>query len=284
MIQMCHAWQYWQERPAKLPNIRRYVAVDEAVRDRLVHMEGIAASRVEILSNAVDLTRLPPRAEPLAARPRRALAFTKHKAQIPLLEQACRRHGVRLDVLGQGGERVVAHPEAELVKYDLVFATARMAMEAAAAGSAVVICDARGMAGMLRTDNVEQLRPLNFGLRCLVHPVSTGRLSDEIARYDAADATRVADTLRRTATLEQTLDRLEQLYGEILDEARDAPIPAAAQRAAQLGFLTEALPRTRLDGRWPWLVERSQLTSRIEVLERELAEARALLGEAGRLG
>jgi len=270
-IQMCHAWAYWQEGPARFPQIHRYVAVDQAVRDRLVHMEGIDPERVEVIYNAVDLTRIPGRAAPLPAKPLRALAFTKYKAQIPLIQRACERHGITLDLLGAGGGREVATPERELVNYDLVFATARMALEALCADCAVVVCDSRGMAGMVSSANLPQLRPLNFGLRTLVHGVTFQRLSDEIARYDAADAERVANRVRLMAPIESTLDRLLQLY----DEAMSAPAPGAeAQRAATLGFLQQNLPRVRTDGRWPWMVERQQLVGRIEQLERELAAVR----------
>lgn len=274
VIQMCHAWQYWQERPAKLAQVRRYLAVDQAVNDRLVHAEGIDPGKVEILLNSVDLDRIPPRPAPLAARPATAMVFTKFQAHIPLIEEACRRRGIQLAALGQGAQQVVANPEQELVKYDLVFATARMALEAACGGSAVVVCDSRGLAGMLRSDNVAQMRPLNFGLRSLVHGVTVERLEAEITRYDAADAAQVAQTLRREASLEPMLDRLEGVYREVIDEARRAPLDPAEVRRRQLEFFDDALPRQRSDGRWPWMTERDTLLHRIATLEQELAAAR----------
>jgi len=157
------------------------------------------------------------------------------------------------------------------VQYDLVFATARMAIEALAAGCAVIVCDSRGMAGMVSCANLPRLRPLNFGLRSLVHPVSVERLLAEIDNYDAADAERTALRVGLMASLEPTLDRLIQLYGEAM--AQPPPDPAAHQ-AATLAFLREALPRTRTDRRWPWMAEREQLTARIDQLERDLADAR----------
>ena len=78
-IQMCHAWQYWMEAPAHFPEIHRYVAVDDTVRDRLVHSEQVPPERVEVLLNGIDLNRFVPRAR-LPEKPRRALAFTKFKA------------------------------------------------------------------------------------------------------------------------------------------------------------------------------------------------------------
>lgn len=68
------------------------------------------------------------------------------------------------------------------------------------------------------------------------------------------------------------LDRLETIYREAIAAPRPDP---EAVRTATLGFLRTALPRTRADGRWPWMQERDAMAARIEQLERELAEARA---------
>lgn len=270
-IQYCHAWQHSQEAPARFPQIHRYLAVDETVRDRLVQMEGIDPGRVEILLNAVDLQRIPQRGPP-SPKPGRALAFTKFKAQIPYIREACRRRGLELDVLGAGGDRLVLNPEQELIRYDLVFATARMALEALCARCAVVVCDSRGLADLVTPANFADLRRLNFGLRALTRPVSVEALCQAIDRYDADEAAQVALTARRQASLGPLLDRLETVYREAMAAPRPRPDEV---RAATLGFLRAALPRTRADGRWPWMQERDAMTARIEQLERELAEARA---------
>lgn len=271
-VQYCHAWQHTQEAPARFPQIHRYLAVDDTVRDRLVQMEGIAPDRVELLFNAVDLERIPARKTPLAPRPQRALAFTKFKAQIPYIEEACRRRGITLHLLGAGCDRLVANPERELVGYDLVFATARMALEALCAGCAVVVCDSRGLADMVSPDNFAGLRQLNFGLRSLTRPVSVANLCEAIDRYDARQAEAVALHARGEASLGPMLDRLEAIYRRAIE----APRPGADEvRAATLRFLRETLPRARSDARWPWMAERDAMAARIQQLEGELADARA---------
>jgi len=272
-IQLCHAWQYWQEAPARFPQVHRYLAVDETVRDRLVQMEGIGPERVEVLYNTVDLGRIPQR-RPLPAAPRRALAFTKFKAQLPLIEEACRRRGLALDVLGAGGDRLVLEPEQELVRYDIVFGTARMALEAMCAGCAVVVCDSRGLADLVTSSNFADLRRLNFGLRSLVRPVEIDALCDAIDRYDAQDAMQVALTARREASLGPMLDRLEAVYAAAMAAP---PANEAQTRSATLAFLRAALPRMRSEGRWPWMQERDLLAARVEQLELELADARSEL-------
>lgn len=273
-IQYCHAWQHAQEAPARFPQVHRYLAVDETVRDRLVQMEGVAPEQVELVFNAVDLERIPARTAPLPDRPRRALAFTKFKAQIPYIEEACRRRGVGLDVLGAGGDRLVANPERELVGYDLVFATARMALEALCAGCAVVVCDSRGMADLVTVENVSGLRRLNFGLRSLTRPVSVAGLCEAIDRYDAQHASAAAGHARQAAALGPMLDRMEAIYREAIAAPRPAPDEI---HDATLRFLRQTLPRARADARWPWMAERDAMAARIQQLEGELAAARAEL-------
>lgn len=282
VVTLSHAWPFWQERPVKFPQVHRYLAVDEAVRDRLVQIEQIPPERVEILHNAVDLRRIPARPAALAKkRPRTALAFTKNKAQLPILQAACRKMGVTLDVLGHGADRLVATPEAELVRYDLVFATARMALEALCAGAAVIVCDARGLAGLVTSDNVERLRDLNFGLRSLVDPVTVEAIAAEIALYDAAEAEQVSERVRGFADLEPMLDRLETLYGEAIAAAAAQPPTEAARRQAMLAFLSETLPRGRTSPHWPWMAERQALLAQIRRLDQQLAHARAGIQRGG---
>lgn len=281
VVTLSHAWPFWQERPVKFPQVHRYLAVDEAVRDRLVQIEQIPPERVEILHNAVDLRRIPARPAALHGRPRTALAFTKNKAQLPILQAACRQMGVTLDVLGHGADRLVATPEAELVRYDLVFATARMALEALCAGAAVIVCDARGLAGLVTSDNVERLRDLNFGLRSLVNPVTVEAVAAEIALYDLDEAGRVSARVRAFADLEPMLDRLETLYGEAIAAAAAHPPTEAARRQAMLAFLSETLPRGRTSPHWPWMAERQALLAQIRRLDQQLAHARAGIARGG---
>jgi len=271
-IQVCHAWQTWREAPAHFPQIHRYVAVDETVRDRLLQMEGVSPDKVEVLYNAVDMVRIPPRKVPLSPKPARALAFTKFKAQLPYVEEACRRRGVEFAALGAGADRLVLNPEQELVRHDLVFATARMALEALCAGCAVIVCDSRGLADLVTPANFADLRKLNFGLRSLTRPVSVAALCEVIDRYDPVEATQVSELARREADLGPVLDRLEALYRQAMAAPRPGP---DAVRTATLGFLRAALPRTRADGRWPWMQERDAMAGRIQQLERELGAARA---------
>jgi len=274
VVQTCQSVGYTMSIPLSLPQIRRHLAVDEATRDYLVVELGIPADDVEIVGNAVDLRRIPARARPLPATPRRALVFTKTQSQVPLVEEACRRAGIAVDTLGRGVGRVVADPEPRLVGYDLVFATARSAMEAIVAGAATIVVDGRGLAGMATRGNFPHFRRHNFGLRCLVHEVALDAITREIARYDVAEAAAVTAMARVELDAERQLDRLEVIHRTVVD-AFVCEEPAEARLlAALVPVLHTWLPRFPGTA-WPWQFEKAAMLERIKQLETALARERA---------
>jgi hypothetical protein len=270
-INMCHAFEHWVEAPAHFPQIGAYVAVDETCRDRLVHCHGIDSGQVVVLPNAVDLNRVPPRPHQLPDRPRRVLAFGKASA-VMQIRTACEALSIDFEAIGDPVKRVVSHPEQELVRFDLVFASARAALEALCCGCAVIVCDERGIAGPVTLENFSTLRAMNFGLRTLTAPVTVQHLIGNIKRYDREDASAVCARARREADLENLLDEFETLYSEALYGARRPSVPKGAQEASIARFLHDYLPRHPFDARWPWLCEREAMHARISQLESQLAE------------
>lgn len=217
-VRVCHGWS--DEPVQQFPRILRYVAVDHTVSDRMVSEWGVRADRVRIMLNFVDTVRFLPRG-PLPERPARALVFNNHAAQhLEIVRRACARLGITVDAAGASVGRVADEPERILGQYDLVFAKARCAIEAMAAGTAVVVCDQAGMGPLVTSTNMEDLRRLNFGVRTLREPVSVDALVREISRYDATDASLVSRRIRETASLDLALDRWIDLYNEVIDEHR----------------------------------------------------------------
>jgi len=76
--------------------------------------------------------------------------------------------GPELDVIGFGAGTGVSNPEHVLHRHDIVFATARCALEAMAVGAAVVLCDFGGVGPMVTGENFDRLRCMNFGQGALV--------------------------------------------------------------------------------------------------------------------
>ena len=252
------------------PRVRKVFAVDERCRARLV-AEGADPDRVELLPNAVDLSRILPRPSPLPARPVRAVAVTKHAAHLPALRAACAAAGIALEEYGAGVGREVERPEMLFAEADLVFATARTALEAAAAGSGVIVCDERGCAGFLTRARAEAWLPYNLGADVLAHACDAAQVSAAIADWSAAEAAAAAALVREQRGFEAHLDRLEQIYAEMLAEK---PAPDEAGEAAAVGaFIAGWVPH--FDQRAPWrqLAERvssSPLGSPIEALGQRL--------------
>jgi hypothetical protein len=184
---------------------------------------GVPADRVRVILNFVDTVRFVPRS-PLPERPARALVFNNYAAQhLQIVARACARLGISVDAAGASVGQVAREPERLLGQYDVVFAKARCAIEAMAAGTAVVVCDQAGMGPLVTSTNMEDLRRLNFGVRTLREPVSVDSLIREISRYDAADAALVSRRIRATASLDLALDRWIDAYNEVIDEHRSAP-------------------------------------------------------------
>lgn len=266
-IFICHGWLPWQEEPPRLPRVRRYLAVDARRRERVATALGIPPSEVEILPNFVDLARLPPRA-PLPPTPRRALVFSNQSSApgfLPAVRTACRHCGIGdLEVVGLAAGNCAADPGALLAGFDLVFARGRAALEAMAVGAAVVLCDAEGDGPLVTPANVAALRDLNFGFQALVEPHSARRLAAEIRRFDRTAAGAVQGWVREHCRIESTLDRLETIYEELVEDAetgtRLADPIADARAVAQLLLSLSA----RLD-------DHDALTHRARALAEEVA-------------
>jgi glycosyltransferase involved in cell wall biosynthesis len=271
-IYVCHGWMPWQEAPPVFPRIHRYVAVDDLCNERVVSEAGVAADRVEILPNFVDLARFAPRG-PLPSRPERALIFgfnASDDTYAPIVREACTRAGIGdVDVVGYGNRNPTATPEHLLPNYDLVFAKGRSALEALAVGCAVVLCDVRGVGPMVAAADVDRLRAANFGIRTLTGPMDVGTVLQQIERWDADDAAAASARIRRIADREHAIDRLLALY----DEVRTAPPragegDAAAESAAAAIYLRDAAQ----------LVKRhlAELGERARLAERERERIRGI--------
>ena len=241
----CHSAQFEVEAPRPHPQIRHWVAVDDLCRDRCLS-RGVPAERLSVILNAVDMARFHARSS-LPPKPARGLLLTKTFDQQALVRAVCVQAGIALDELGPATGRVSDRLEDELPYYDLVFATARMALEAASVGCAVVVGDGRGFAGMLTSDNLDAWRRLNFGAGLLSGPTTADGLRAAILEYDPADAALVTARLRAEAAVEPYVAAHLALYHAAM---ADPPPPAPAMAAATAAWLEEQLPSPTSR---PWL-------------------------------
>lgn len=242
-IFFCHGWLPWEELPPKFPRIEQYLAVDDVCRDRLIYEHGVAAERVTVLLNFVDLDRFRPR-PPLPPRPARAIVFSNAAGDdtyVRAIRAACAPRDIALDVVGLRSGNVTSTPELVLREYDLAFAKGRAALEAAATGLAVILCDHAGLGPLVTPAAFPRLRRLNFGIRSLQRPIAAEYVAEEIARYDAHDAAEVCRQLRAQASLATVLDALESIYRDAMAaHAARGPIDAS-RREAEMRAASEYL-------------------------------------------
>lgn len=279
-IYICHAWETGLGEAPKFPRLRRYIAVDETCRDRLVGLRGIPEDRVRIIHNGVDLDRFKPR-EPLPDRPARAAVFGNGMTEtggLDVIREACRRAGLQLDVMGSGGGQVVSKPEELLRRHDLVFAKARCALEAMATGCAVITCDRDRLGGMVTSQNWPELRRMSFGRRALPGRLDVAGVLAEIAKYDRDDARDVARCIRDVASLDEAITAVMVLCHEVIIEQTrvGSPGPEAEARAASEYIRTTNLQAEVLRLRAGVAREQAQARQsreHAERLERELAAA-----------
>lgn len=262
----------WTDRPPHHPRLRRWVAVDDHCRERLVEAQ-LPAAAIRVILNAVDIDRFP-RRDVLPAKPRRALLFSNYaeEATAGAVRAACSAHGINLQLAGDrlGG----AHPRPEeiLGDYDLVFGKARCALEALAVGCAVVVCDVAGIGGLVTPENFERLRRYNFGRATLRKPVSAEALEREINGYDAAACMAVGARLRSEAALDAQVAQYLALYREIVSEG--AIFDPEADSRALADWLPSLLP--------PWadwlslLRDRDRLSSELAQRSSDYAQVVAL--------
>ena len=275
-VAFCHSWLEAGLGFPILPSITRYVAVDAACRDRLLHGWGAPEARVRTLLNFVDLERFPPRA-PLPPTPRRALLFGSYTPENPAVgavREACARAGLPLDLAGDGIGGATARPEALLPAYDLVFARGRSAIEALAVGAAVIPV-VKGIGPLVTSADLARLRALNFGLRAADGPATAEHCLEQIRRYDAKDAERVSQRVRDEAGVEFALDELLALYAEAIAAYGQEPPDAEAEMRAAARHLRAISERLHADARIR--AERNALRR-----ERDAARPAAAAGRAAR--
>lgn len=280
-IWVCHDSTSWFDQPPRFSQVRRVFAVDETCRARLSNSDRIPPEKVGILPNAVDLRRCVERPSALRDKPAHAVSLVKHSGLEAAIQQACDHFGIELQAYGHGVGRPVDDIERLCANSDIVFGTARTALEAMAAGAAVVLVDGRGFGGLVTSENYERGRRLNFGLGMLTQETTPSGLIEAIASYNAQDAAIVSERVKKEADLELTISRLEDIYRSIIDEAANAPMSdPEAFRREQMEFYRSWLVHIELWDSTELLAQQATLN---ENLASQTARVAALQDQIGRM-
>ncbi len=272
-IWICHSASVWFDAAPRFSQVLRIFAVDETCKTRLVKSDGIPADKIEILHNAVDLRRLQQRSLPLPAKPLRALSLVKHGGPETIIAEACRQAGLQFEAYGHGVGKPIDNIEQRCAEADIVFATARTALEAMASGAAVVLIDGRGFGGLVTTANYDLGRRLNFGAGMLTEQPTLAALTDAIRGYNASDSEAISQRVRQDADLDRTILQLEDIYASVIQESAGRVFDPDVLRHEQIQFCRSYVGKLEPIGQWAedrthYLSQNDELRSAIQALER----------------
>jgi hypothetical protein len=256
-VYMCHDRKVWFDAPPPLPSIRKYIAVDNYCRERVVEEIGCAPERIAVIHNGVDLEKFQRKAT-IPEHPRRALLFVSeapHLRHVECVRAACKRLAIPLDEIGGAVKKPATQPEKLLPHYDIVFGKARCALEAMACGCAVILVGPEGVGAMVTPEEFETMRLQNFGRSLLRPGFDRDLLISEAKRYNSAAVSKVCELTRAHCGTDLMVDSFCRLYAEVLREARTSP-HSPDGLAAYLGRLAEGIRLERA------LVERPPESSR----------------------
>lgn len=206
--------------PFKHPNILQYVAVDYNCKERYCLENGFEDEDVEVIYNWANLLRFKQR-EAISAIPKKALAFSNYMSQtniFPSIKEACLSQGIEIELIGSGNHNATMTPEDILGQYDIVFGKAKAAIESMATGAAVIVCDFRGLAGMVTPENMLHYRKYNFGMKLMTRKIQTDLIVNEIKKYDSENILKVSNFIRKEADLLSIVTQLENTYSRIIRE------------------------------------------------------------------
>jgi hypothetical protein len=235
----CHG-AVMREKQPRHPRIYRYLAMSRTLRERILIESGFEPDRVELFCNWFDAKRFVTVRDP-APKIRKALIYhgyhTRATPTSLTIREACRQAGVRLDLAGKRAERKILKPEVELAEYDLVFASGKSAIDALACGCAVMVLGLRGCGPLVTPENFDRLREVNFAIAANDPSHTTCQVHRQITGYDPESTQEVTRRLRTQSELRQALDRLEQIYRQVIEQARAHPPDPIAELSAAAGYL-----------------------------------------------
>lgn len=223
-IYFVHDYSFNGDIPPNSNRIIKYIAVDELCLQKLLVQFQIPSEKTLVLHNWVDTKRFANR-ELVNSLPKKALVFSNYAKpdnHYKIIDAACRSAGMEIDALGFGFKNSIADPENILPNYDIVFAKGKSAMEAMASGAAVVVCDFRGLAGMVSTSNFDYFRKYNFGMKTMDKEIRIDTLMQELSKYDPFDCSSVTERIREEASFDRYLNSIQSIYSEIISRGNSS--------------------------------------------------------------
>lgn len=241
LIFVCHDARGRLDMSVGVPSVDAHVAVDLNCHERLM-VEGIPSDQIHLIPNAVDLAALVRRTNPVTPVTRAAVFGNNAEdgGFIEYVRTACARRGLPLDEFGSGIGRTLDAPEQRLADYSVVFAKARCAIEAMAAGCSVIAIDQAGYGGLVTASNVDWMIDWNVGDRCLQRQHSIVQIEADLEHLDARDVEQVTNRVRERCSLDAALDAYEVVYAAASYGAATASRASRSWRGAVESLATFA--------------------------------------------
>lgn len=216
-IYVVHDKSFDGDMPPHSARIMQYLAVDKVCREKILD-QGIDPSQTKILLNWVDIDRFEKRHR-TAVRLKKALVFSNYAKpgnHYDIIAKACRQTGLQVDVIGKGFGNDVPNPEKALLDYDVVFAKGKAAIESLATGAAVIVCDYRGLGGMVLPENYRYFRENNFGMNTMTREVGVSAVIAELNKYDAQKIEKTTESIRVEADFSKYVDDIVGIYQDAI--------------------------------------------------------------------
>ena len=172
-----------EENPHELEEfIDTYVAVSEESRDHLLATCDIAADNITVINNGINCARFAPAGKSIEGYsgldPREA-------ARVAVLSNRFKAGAFGdIPVIGKLAGGAIWNVEREILKYDVIAAAGRGAMEALAAGRAVIAMGNHGIDGMIRPRTWRHYIRRNFSGRTKRIEPTRDNLLAELKHYD----------------------------------------------------------------------------------------------------
>jgi hypothetical protein len=222
-IYYCHGYFPWVEDAPYHPRITHYLGMCDSITEKMKVNTRISSTEYVTVSNWFDDSRFKYAREPQKT-PKKALffhrSFDRQSSFAQELVKVFKTNGIELDL------NLATHssntPELILNQYDIVLASGRSAIEAMAAGCAVMPVSDQAILEFVNLDNFEVYKKQNFSPLASTPHFNIQYISDCIQKYDAHQVKLVCQKIRSENTLTQTAIQLEKIYIESINKFNEA--------------------------------------------------------------
>ncbi|GEN35148.1 glycosyltransferase [Aneurinibacillus danicus] len=243
MVYVCHGVLPWQEQPLFLPNIYRYVAISEEIKESLISRYDIDPSKIEIIRNGIELERFTS-VKLINKAPEKILLLSNRFTDevINTISSACKKLDLDLEVIGQS-EKVEWQVEKKINDADIVVSLGRGILEAMACQRVAFVYDYNGGDGIVTPFNYTELRKKNFSGRTNSIKYDEYSFIEELQNYSSEITKENLAIIQKYHDINVISEELLCLYKEAINEQGDKSIIGFYDFSIQLNNIYKNLNR-----------------------------------------